>query len=131
MKYDALEVSASFPVSARALYEAWLDADAHGAMTGSPATSEPVPGGAFTAWEGYIEGRHTALEPHRRIVQAWRSGDFPEGAEDSVLEVHFHEADGVTTVTIRHHHIPAGQGPGYEQGWEDFYFAPMRAHFRG
>ena len=47
---DELKVTAQFDfVEPEELYEAWMDAEIHGEMTGSPATSDPRVGGAFTA----------------------------------------------------------------------------------
>jgi hypothetical protein len=99
-------------------------------MTGSRATvaSNDV-GGAFTAWDGYIDGVHVALEPGRRIVQAWRSDDFPADAPESYLELLFEPAPGGSQVTLRHRDLPAGQGPGLLAGWDEFYFTPMERFF--
>lgn len=113
------------------LYQAWLDADQHAAMTGAAASSEPREGGAFTAWEGYIEGRYLALEPGRRIRMAWRTSEFPAGAPDSEVEVRFQEGARGTELTLSHRGAPPEQAAAYRQGWEDYYFAPMRAWLAG
>jgi activator of HSP90 ATPase len=39
------------------------------------------------------------------------------------------ETNGKTKVTLIHSNIPEGQADGYKQGWEDFYFKPMREYF--
>jgi hypothetical protein len=99
-------------------------------MTGSRATVASTElGGAFTAWDGYIDGVHVALEPGRRIVQAWRSDDFPADAPESYLELLLEPARGGSQVTIRHRELPAGQGPGILAGWDEFYFTPMERFF--
>jgi activator of HSP90 ATPase len=114
------------------LYGAWLDSAAHSAFTGSPAQIDPQIGGRFSAWGGYIEGTTLELEPYRRIVQTWRTTEFPEGSADSRLEVLLEEAGlGQTRLTLLHSEIPEGQGQGYLQGWEEFYFQPMLANFSG
>lgn len=128
---DSLRASVVLPVDPDTLYLAWIDGEAHAAMTGAPAESDPRVGGRFTAWEGYIEGTHLELVPGERIVQAWRSADFPEGASDSRLELRFEAVPGGCRLTLVHTEIPDGQGPGYEQGWEDYYFEPMAEHFSG
>src|SRR5688500_8872522 len=114
---DAFEISAIIAADAAAIYDAWIDATKHAAMTGAPATSDPRAGGRFTAWDGYIEGTHVELERPSRIVQAWRTAEFPDDASDSHLEVRLAEAEGGTRVTIAHWEIPEGQGAKYEQGW--------------
>jgi uncharacterized protein YndB with AHSA1/START domain len=128
---DSFTVSDLIPASPERIYSAWLDATTHTAMTGGAATVEARVGGRFTAWDGYIEGTTLELSPGRKIVQAWRSADFPEGAGTSRLEIALEAADGGTRVTLHHTEIPAGQGGDYEQGWRDHYFAPMRKYFSG
>ena len=62
------------------------------------------------------------------MVQAWRTSEFPDGAPDSRLTLSFAPAeDGGTELTLEHADLPEGQGDAYRQGWEDHYFAPMRA----
>ncbi len=126
---DSFEVSTVFTVSAERLYRAWLSSDEHGAMTGGAAQIEPTVGGKFNAWDGYITGATLELEPYRRIVQSWRTSEFPADAPDSRLEILLDEnADG-TRLTLKHSNIPAGQGSGYESGWVDNYFDPMKDYF--
>jgi uncharacterized protein YndB with AHSA1/START domain len=129
MPNDSIRVSAVFPASPERLYEAWLDGEQHGEMTGSEATGEPVVGAEHSAWDGYIGGTNLELEPGRRIVQSWRATDFPGDAGPSRVEVLFDEDDDGTRVTIVHTEIPAGMGKGYELGWQDYYFAPMQNFF--
>lgn len=127
---DSFEVSAFFPqVPAEKVYRSWLDSEAHSAFTGSPAQIDGRVDGLFTAWDGYISGRTLELEPYQRIVQSWRTTEFPEGSPDSHLEATFLDADGGTIITLRHTNIPPGQGEDYRTGWEEYYFKPMRAFF--
>ncbi len=127
---DQFTTTARFPVAAKELYDAWLDTKKHGEMTGSTAFVAPGIGGKFSAWDGYIEGTTLELEPNKRIVQAWRSSDFPEGSPDSRVEIIFEQADAGTKVTIKHTNIPDGQGPEFKDGWDEFYFEPMKAYFK-
>ncbi len=117
------------PAAPERVYSAWLNADEHSAFTGSPATVDPTVGGAFTAWDGYISGTTLEMTPPRRIVQAWRSTEFPESAPDSRLEIRFEAAPEGTRLTLLHSGLPEGSGDGYRQGWIDFYFAPMAEYF--
>ncbi len=126
---DSFEISTVLPASAQRVYKAWLNSDEHGAMTGGTAQIDPVVGGKFSAWDGYITGTTLELEPNRRIVQSWRTAEFPADAADSRLEITLEEdADG-TRLTLRHSDIPAGQGSSYESGWVDNYFDPMKDYF--
>ena len=126
---EAIEVSTLLPVTPQRLYEAWLDGDEHGKFSGGIAEVDPRVGGRYSAWDGYITGVTLELQPPRRILQSWRTSDFPPGSPDSRLEVLMkEEADG-TRLTLRHTDIPDGQGEDYRQGWLDYYFEPMMAYF--
>ena len=112
------------------IYEAWLSTEGHTAMTGSPAKVDGKAAGQFSAWDGYIFGKTLELTPTRRIVQAWRTTEFPEDAADSRLEVLLKEVSDGTKVTLIHSDMPEDQVDSYRQGWEDFYFKPMKAYFK-
>ena len=129
MGTESVTVHAVIPATADRVYAAWLDGKEHGKMTGAPANVDARVGGEHTAWDGYISGTILSLEPSRRIVQSWRSTDFPLGHTDSRLEVHLREVDGSCELTIVHAEIPAGQGAMYEAGWRDHYVEPMRRYF--
>ena len=122
-------VSETLGTSAETIYTAWLSTQGHTLMTGSPAKVDGRVKGEFTAWDGYIWGTFLELEVNKRILQAWRTGEFPEEADDSQVEVLLEEANGKTKVTLIHTNIPEGQAERYKQGWEDFYFKPMREYF--
>lgn len=126
---ESFEMSDTVPASPAQIYAAWLDGTGHARMTGAAATSEGRVGGAFTAWDGYISGTYLALEPGRRLLMAWRTSEFPDGATDSQVEVLLDSTAGGATVTLRHSQIPDGQAQNYRQGWVDYYFTPMKAHF--
>lgn len=123
---DSIEVSGLVAAEPDVLFRAFLDGDTHTAMTGGKATVE---GDAFTAWDGYIWGKTLETEEPWRIVQEWRTSEFPEHSGPSRLEILLEQAVGGTKVIFRHSEIPEGQGVKYEQGWVDHYIDPMKKHF--
>ncbi len=120
---ESISLSRRFPAPAERVYRAWNDEGEHAAFTGSPAKFGE--GGAFSAWDGYIEGRTLEAQAGRRLLQTWRTSDFPEDSPDSRVEIHFESVAGGCRVTIHHTDIPEGQGEEYRQGWEDYYFTPL------
>ncbi len=122
-------LSIALPAKAAVIYKAWLSTKGHSDMTGSPAKVDGRVDGDFTAWDGYIWGTFTELEENKRILQAWRTSEFPEEAEDSHVEIILEEAGGETKLTLIHTNIPEGQDS-YKKGWEDFYFTPMQNYFK-
>jgi activator of HSP90 ATPase len=119
------------PATPQEIYDAWLDSEGHINMTGGGATASAELGARYTAWDGYITGENIELESPKRIVQTWRSSEFPIGTNDSRLEIVLDEVDGGTKVTFRHSQIPDGWGDSYKQGWFDHYYEPMKAYFGG
>ena len=111
------------------IYQAWLSTKGHSDMTGSRAEVESKVKGKFTAWDGYISGKTLELKPFSRIVQAWRTTEFPEGSPDSRVEILLEPISDGTRITITHSNIPQGQADDYKQGWQDFYFIPMKSYF--
>ena len=126
---ESFTVSTALPATPKQIYEAWLSSVGHSQMTGSKAKVEGGSGGAFNAWDGYIQGKTLETEPNGRILQAWRTSEFPENDPDSRVEIPLEEVKDGTKITLTHTNIPDGQGDNYKQGWEDFYFTPMRAYF--
>ena len=128
---EELELSIDFPVTSCHVFNAWLDSQAHSLFTGSPANIDPQVGGDFTAWDDYISGKNLALEPCRRILQSWRTTEFPPEAPDSILEILIEDVNQGARLTLRHTLIPDGQATQYREGWEDYYFKPMLEYFTG
>lgn len=126
---NGFTLTAIIPAKPSEIYKAWLSTKGHAAMTGSPAKVDGKVGGKFSAWDGYIFGTTLELTLNQRILQAWRTSEFPEGAPDSRVEILFEEAAGGTKITLAHTKMPDDQVDDYRQGWEDFYFKPMKEYF--
>jgi uncharacterized protein YndB with AHSA1/START domain len=117
------------PASARQIYDAWLDSLGHSEMTGSKADMSNEVGADVSAWGGYITGRNLELTPGERIVQSWRTAQFVEEHEDSIITVSLEDTENGTLLTLVHSNVPDNQ-MSYEQGgWEQHYFGPMKKYF--
>jgi activator of HSP90 ATPase len=125
-----IKLSANFPVTAKRLYDSWLSSSAHSNFTGGKAVIDGRVGGKFKAWDGYISGSILILQPYGRIVQTWRTTEFPEIAPDSRLEILFEKHNSETKITLIHTQVPNGQERKYEKGWKENYFKPMKKFFK-
>jgi uncharacterized protein YndB with AHSA1/START domain len=111
------------------IYEAWLDSIAHSATTQAEASMSDEIGADISACNGYITGRNLELVPGERIVQTWRTAEFGEEHEDSIITLTLEEVEDGTLLTLAHGNVPDGQR-GYELGgWEENYFEPMTEYF--
>ena len=90
---EAIHHEVVFKASRKRVYDALTDAkqfnkvvllsaamQSGGMAPGSkPVEISPEVGGAFTAFGGYVTGRHIELVPNERIVQAWRAASWGPG----------------------------------------------------
>jgi activator of HSP90 ATPase len=128
---DSLKLDVVLPVKPAALYEAWLDSETHAAFTeGGPAVIEARVGGKHMAWDRYITGEQKVLEHGKKIIQTWRTTEFPADAPDSLLTVLFEAEGSGTLLTVIHENLPQGTAAAYLKGWDDFYFQPMLKFFQ-
>jgi len=126
---ESLELAVVLNETNENLYKAWLDSTEHSKFTGSKAVIDPSANGRFSAWDGYIRGETIEIDPPHRILQSWRTTEFSDDSPDSLLEVLFDVQENGTRLILNHSGIPAGQAESYRQGWEDYYFLPMRDYF--
>lgn len=127
---EKIKLSVTLAVSAKTLYKAWLNSKSHSAFTGGVAKASSKIGANFTAWDGYITGKNLELIENKYIKQSWRTIEFADDAEDSILELTFKEKNGETTIELYHHHLQTGDGKKYADGWQQHYFEPMKNYFK-
>lgn len=114
-----------FNTTPQKLYQAFLDSKIHSEMTGAKAEVSDVEGDIFTAWDGYIAGKNLELIPNSKIRQEWRTSEFADDQEDSIVEITFKElAPNKTLLTLKHSHLNDSDDQ-YKQGWVESYFEPM------
>lgn len=130
MSENEFELTVILPATPEQIFDAWMSGEGHSQMTGSQAKVQKRSGGKFSAWDGYIWGVTLEMDRPGRIIQAWRTSEFPEESPDSRVDIRLEETQGGTKLTLRHSIIPDGQAESYKQGWEDFYFKPMREYFK-
>ncbi len=112
------------------VYDAYVNPKKHGEFTGSEATGEPVVGGKFTAWDGYIFGVFLELEDGKRVVQEWKTTDWTDGYVASRLELTFTATQKGTEIGMVHSGVPKEQANEVAEGWIDFYWEPLKEYFK-
>jgi activator of HSP90 ATPase len=127
---ESIRLSETFPVSAKKIFDALLNSKEHSAIIGGKAEIFPRRGTKFRIWNGYITGNNIIVQPYGRIVQTWRTKEFPDGAQDSNLEILLEKVNGGTKLTMIHSNLPDGESKKYEKGWKDYYLRPMKKYFK-
>ena len=111
------------------VYSSLMESKSHAEVTGSPAKMSSKVGGTFTAWDGYISGKNLELAPGKKIVQEWRTTEWPEGYPPSKLVITLTSKGGGTELKMVHSKVPAEQRDDYADGWRSCYWDPLREHF--
>jgi uncharacterized protein YndB with AHSA1/START domain len=127
---DSFQIEMIVAAEPQRVFSAWMDSREHAAFTGGgEAVVEPWAGGRFIAWDGYIHGILLGVDEGRRIVQTWRTSEFPPEARDSRVVVEFEQARGGTRVVVRHSDLPPIHLKKYEKGWMDHYLKALARYF--
>ena len=125
MEFTLKTIIASSP---ELIYNAWLDSEQHSQMTGGEAFICHNTIENFTTWDGYITGKNIELHLNKKIVQSWRTTEFDDNDNYSIVEIVLKEVDLGTELTLTHSNLP-DNGEQYIAGWENHYFGPMKRYF--
>jgi uncharacterized protein YndB with AHSA1/START domain len=110
------------------VFEALIDERRHARFTGNPAKISRKAGGAFTCYGGYLEGFNLEVVAARRIVQAWRSKNWPKGTYSIVTFALARKAGGKTTLSFTQVGLPASDVREKTKGWHKAYWKPLKAY---
>jgi activator of HSP90 ATPase len=121
-----LRQTASFKAPPSDVYELLMDSRKHAAFSGAPAKVSRKVGGKFIVYGGYVLGRNLALVPNRKIVQAWRGKDWPEGHFSKATFSLARTKTG-TRLTFTQSGIPNNQYEHIKSGWVAMYWKKMQA----
>lgn len=102
-----------------------LGAAARSMSIGSkPVEIDARPGGAFSAFGGYITGRQLELIRDQRIVQAWRVGSWDPGAY-SIASFELSAQGSGSALEFHHTGFPQGDAEHLLTGWNGNYWEPL------
>jgi activator of HSP90 ATPase len=138
---EAIHQEIVFKASRKHVYDALTDAkqfnkvvllsaamQSGGMSPGSkPVEISPEVGGAFSAFGGYVSGRHIELLPNERIVQAWRAASWGPG-QYSIARFMLTEQGSGTKLVFDHTGFPQGDGQHLAEGWRMNYWEPLEKY---
>jgi len=125
---SAIHQEVTFKASPERVYAALTDAKHFSAFTGgAPAEISRDAGGAFSCFGGMITGRNLELLPNRRLIQAWRAGNWGEGVY-SVVRFELEAKGSETRLVFDHTGFPEEQRTHLEGGWQAMYWEPLRKY---
>lgn len=125
---DSIHQEVVINASADRIYDA-LTSEQHfsGFTGGAPSEIDATAGGAFTCFGGMITGRNIELVPGRRVVQAWRVKNWPEGAY-SIVRFELEATGTSTQLVFDQSGHPALAKEELEGGWHKMYWDPLRTY---
>jgi activator of HSP90 ATPase len=125
MTTKTLTQSVNFKASPKAVYNMLIDSKKHASLSGTKATISKKVGGSFSAWGGHLTGFNLALDPGKKIVQAWRAtGWWPDHYSIAIFEIQ--KISGGSRLQFTQIGIPPHRYSGHYRGWIETYWTPMK-----
>lgn len=115
-----------FKASPQAIYRALADSRQRSALTGRRADISRKVGGAFSTDNGRVTGVNVDIVPDKRLVQAWRRNDFPEGVYSMAAITLAPTASGGTELVLTHRGVPKLLIPDTETYWRQNYWDRLK-----
>ena len=115
-----------FKIPPEMIYDLLADSRKRTEVTGRKAVMSNKVGGKFSTDAGQVTGVNVDLVPGRRLVQAWRRRDFPEGIYSMAAITLNPIPSGGTELVLTHRGVPKHLLDQIEDYWRLGYWAPMK-----
>ncbi|NGX50468.1 MAG: hypothetical protein K1060chlam2_00314 [Chlamydiae bacterium] len=109
------------------VYAALTDPKKFSGFTGgAEAEIDTKVGGKVSLFDGKITGTTLECIPDKRLIQAWRAGNWDEGII-SLVKFELSGEDSKTLVRFEHVGFPVDEKEHLEAGWHKMYWEPLKA----
>ena len=115
-----------FKIPPETIYDLLADSRMRTEVTGRKALISDKIGGKFSTDAGQVTGVNVDLVPGRRLVQAWRRQDFPEGIYSMAAITLAPTPGGGTELVLTHRGVPRHLLDQVEDYWRAVYWAPIK-----
>ncbi len=126
--FKDIHQTVTFAATPEEFYDTLLTSEKHQGFTDAPANVSHKVGDSFTCYGEYITGVNVELVPGKRIVQAWRGANWPEGVH-SLITFNLEEVPEGVRLDFHHVGVPEDVHAHISQGWKDRYWARLDAWF--
>lgn len=116
-----------FPLTPDRVYQLLADSRLHTKLTGQKANIGQKVGSRFSTLGGHVTGINVDLAPGKRLVQAWRTKEFPVGIFSMATIQLTRAQDGGTQLILTHRGVPKDLIPTVEKHWKKLYWKRIRA----
>jgi len=108
------------------IYDLLADSKKRSAVTGKKAVIGRKAGDAFSTDAGTVTGVNVDLVPGKRLVQAWRRKDFPEGVYSMAAITLAPTPKGGTELVLTHRGVPKWLLDETEAYWRENYWSRIK-----
>lgn len=116
-----------FSAAPQTIYGLLADSRRRSALTGRKAAISRKVGGKFSTDNGKVSGVNVDLVPGKRLVQAWRRHDFPDGVYSMAAITLAPTGTGGTDLVLTHRGVPKHLIPETEHYWREIYWSRIKA----
>ncbi len=127
IKKKSFEQEITIKSTPHEIYEVFMDSKKHSKLTEGKAMVSREVGGSFSIFEGSLSGKNVELIQDKKIVQTWRGDgeNWPKGYY-STITFNFEPVDQGTLIKFTHTDIPEGAYESVKQGWDTYYWEPLK-----
>jgi activator of HSP90 ATPase len=137
LKEITIHQEVNFSVTPQRIYEVLISSKqfsdcikkSFDSFTDKSANIDSVAGGAFNLFDGHITGRIVELVPNKRIVEAWRVVDWPDGVY-SIAKFELVPRDSGTKLVFDQVGFPPGLKEHLSIGWTQHYWQALTKYFQ-
>jgi uncharacterized protein YndB with AHSA1/START domain len=130
MKSSSFKLTVTIKAKPKDVFAALTDSKQIAKWSGQKGKVAPKVGGKFGMFDGWVKGTVVEFKPGKSLAYSWLPGDWPEGAEESIVRYSFSPVKSGTEVVLEHSNFPnESQKKSHKSGWKDFVFDPIKAHF--
>ena len=126
-KKKSIEQEIIIKATPHEIYEVFMDAKKHSKLTESKVKVSREVGGSFSIYEGALSGKNVELIQDKKIVQTWRGGgeNWLKGYH-STITLELEPVDNGTILKFTHIDIPEGAYESVKEGWDTYYWEPLK-----
>lgn len=117
-----------FQCSGDDFYNVLTTPDLVSAFTHQSVKFQAIKGGKFQLFDGNISGEFIELCPGKKIVQNWRTKQWPDWLYSTVT-VAINQQEDHTKVKVTLVGVPKSDEVATRQNWERYYFTPIKRTF--
>lgn len=128
-KSESIQITVILPAGPREVFRALTDATVIPQWCGQRGKVELRVGGRVEMFDGWVKGRVRIFKPDNSLTYTWLPGDWPDGAEASLVTFSLKKSRSGTTVKLTHSNFPNPKElKNHKNGWTEYVFDPLKEY---